>query len=125
MPDSSNEYYLVGQINVPKKYEGIIVLPKKTKLKSVAIPSHYEKFELEWGEFNQYYDVYAMKKDALSAFELLNPKFMAELYDRELNYNIEVIDNTIYIFAKVVSTDKSQYAELLDVLSQAFKELKA
>ena len=125
VPDSSNEYYLVGQINVPKKYEGIIVLPKKTKLKSVAIPSHYEKFELEWEEFNQYYDVYAMKKDALSAFELLNPKFMAELYDRELNYNIEVIDNTIYIFAKVVSTDKSQYAELLDVLSQAFKELKA
>ena len=125
VPDSSNEYYLVGQINVPKKYEGIIVLTKKTKLKSVATPSHYEKFELEWEEFNQYYDVYAMKKDALSAFELLNPKFMTELYDRELNYNIEVIDNTIYIFAKVVSTDKSQYAELLDVLSQAFKELKA
>lgn len=125
MPDDSNRYYLVGQISVPKKYGGIIIISKMAKLESIVIPKHYEKFELEWEEFNQRYDVYAEKKDALLAFELLNPKFMTEIYDRNLDYNIEVIDNTIYIFAKIIGTNKTQYVELLDILSQAFKELKA
>ena len=84
----------------------------------------YEKFELEWPDFNNRYNVYAAKRDALPAFELLNPKFMEYLYDKKLNYNIEVVDNVIYIFANVRNATEENYAELLDILNYAYKELE-
>lgn len=79
---------------------------------------------MEWPDFNNRYEVYASKRDALPAFELLNPKFMEYLYDKNLNYNLEVVDNVIYIFANVKNITEADYAELLAVLEKAHKELK-
>lgn len=123
IPGNPNSYYIVGQINVPKSYEGVIVEAKKAKLK-IAKPKDYDKFDMEWGEFNKYYNVYAASKDALPAFELLNPVFIEKLYKRNLPYNLEVKDNVIYIFAKIKRANKNDYAELLNVLTEAFSELK-
>ncbi len=123
IPGNPNSYYIVGQINVPKSYEGVIVEAKKAKLK-VAKPENYDKFDMEWEGFNRRYNVFAASKDALPAFELLNPKFMERLYERNLPYNLEVKDGTIYIFAKVKKAKKEDYAELLNVLSEAFNELR-
>ncbi len=122
-PGIPSSYYLVGQINVPKEYLGVIVKSKDYKTKKKPNKS-YENFELEWADFNNRYEVYAAKRDALPAFELLNPKFMEYLYDKKLNYNIEVVDNVIYIFANVHNITEKDYAELLDILSYAHKELK-
>ena len=122
-PGAPSSYYLVGQINVPKEYLGVIVESKKYKTNKRPDKS-YEKFELEWPEFNKRYNVYAAKRDALPAFELLNPKFMEYLYDKNLNYNIEVVDNVIYIFANVRNITEKDYKELLDVLAYAHKELE-
>ncbi|MCR5832828.1 MAG: hypothetical protein K6G36_02765 [Candidatus Saccharibacteria bacterium] len=122
-PGNPSSYYLVGQINVPKEYLGVIVESKKYKTTKRPDKS-YEKFELEWPDFNNRYNVYAAKRDALPAFELLNPKFMEYLYDKNLNYNIEVVDNVIYIFANVSSITEKDYAELLDILNYAHKELE-
>ncbi|MBQ6460854.1 DUF3137 domain-containing protein [Candidatus Saccharibacteria bacterium] len=122
-PGNPSSYYLVGQINVPKEYFGVIVESKKYKTTKRPDKS-YEKFELEWPDFNNRYNVYAAKRDALPAFELLNPKFMEYLYDKKLNYNIEVVDNVIYIFANVRNATEENYAELLDILNYAYKELE-
>ena len=123
-PDQGlGSYYIVGQINVPKDYLGVIV--KSRKFKTARKPDKsYEKFELEWGEFNKRYDVYASSRDALPAFELLNPKFMEFLYNTNPSYNIEVVDNVIYIFAKVSHVSEQDYAEMLEVLKKAYDELK-
>ncbi len=122
-PGAPKTYYIVGQINVPKTYKGVIIKAKKGKVK-VKRPKDYDEFDMEWGEFSRRYDVFAASKDALPAFELLNPAFMERLYDRNLPYSIEVKNNVIYIFAKVKEAKEEYYAELLDVLSEAFNELK-
>ncbi len=123
VPGDPSTYYLVGQINVSKDYLGVIVKSKKYKTHEKPDKS-YDKFEMEWPDFNERYEVYAASRDALPAFELLNPKFMEYLYDKNLNYNLEVADNVIYIFASVRNITEADYAELLDVLKLAHKELK-
>ena len=116
-------YYIVGQINVPKEYLGVIVKSKKFKTSRKPDKS-YEKFEMEWNEFNDRYEVYAASRDALPAFELLNPKFMEFLYAKNPSYNLEVVDNVIYIYAPIRFITERDYSELLEVLKKAFDELK-
>lgn len=122
-PNSPNAYYIVGQITVPKDYLGVVVKSKKYKAAKKPDKS-YDKFELEWNEFNARYDVYAAKRDALPAFELLNPKFMEELYKVNPSYNLEVADNNIYIFANLRHVTEKDYADLLNILKLAHKELE-
>ena len=123
-PDlGTSSYYIVGQINVPKDYLGVIV--KSRQFKTGRKPDKsYDKFELEWNEFNDRYDVYAASRDALPAFELLNPKFMEYLYSKNPSYNLEVVDNVIYIYANIRNITEQDYAELLEVLQKAYDELK-
>ena len=116
-------YYIVGQINVPKDYLGVIVKSRQFKTGKKPDKS-YDKFELEWNEFNDRYDVYAASRDALPAFELLNPKFMEYLYGKNPSYNLEVVDNVIYIYANIRNITEQDYAELLEVLQKAYDELK-
>ena len=123
-PNLPNSYYLVGQISVPKSYNGIIIESTRKKSKPLTIPKDYERFSLEWEEFNQKYRVFAKNQDILPTFELLNPKFMAELYDKHLDYTIEVINNVIYLFAEITVIKEPDYVELFNILSLAFKELK-
>lgn len=116
-----SSYYIVGQLNVPKEYLGIVVKEKSFKIKK---PADYEKFELEWADFNKKYEVFASSADALPAFELLEPNFMTYLHDKNLKYNIEVIGNAIYIYAPVTDIKEENYSEILDVLVEAYKRLK-
>lgn len=119
----TSDYYIVGQINVPKDYLGVVV--KSRKFKTSRKPDQtYEKFEMEWPDFNKRYDVYAASRDALPAFELLNPKFMEFLYSKNPSYNLEVVDNVIYIYAKLKHVTEKDYVDLLEVLRAAYDELK-
>ena len=120
---STSNYYIVGQINVPKDYLGVIVKSRKFKTSKKPDKS-YEKFEMEWNEFNERYEVYAASRDALPAFELLNPKFMEFLYSKNPAYNLEVVDNVIYIYAKITNVTEQDYQDLLEVLQKAYGELK-
>ena len=116
-------YYIVGQINVPKDYLGVIV--KSRKFNSGKKPDKsYEKFEMEWNEFNDRYEVYAASRDALPAFELLNPKFMEFLYTKNPSYSLEVVDNVIYIYAPISAVSEKDYEDMLEVLKKAYDELR-
>lgn len=120
---TTSSYYIVGQINVPKKYLGVIVKSRKFNTSKKPDKS-YEKFKMEWNEFNDRYEVYAASRDALPAFELLNPKFMEYLYSKNPSYSLEVVDNTIYIYTNIRNVTEDDYKELLEVLQKAYAELK-
>lgn len=124
VPANPDSYYLVGQISLPKKYNGVFIRSTSSTNRIYELPETYKKITLEWDDFNDKYQVFSHNKDIVAAFELLNPKFMSSLFDRRLDYNIEVIDNNVYIFAPVTSTNSDDYRELFEILSLAFKELK-
>ena len=48
---------------------------------------------------------------------------MAWLYDQDIKANIEVMDNIVILYARV-SFDEKRYAEMLEILRRAHKELK-
>ena len=113
--------YLVGQIFVPKYYGNILVTPTK--------PSRYtrkrlQKIEMEWSKFNQKYQVYTDNPSQIAAFELLHPTMMQRLADAPFAISLEVIDNTIYFYAPLESTNADNYAAMLSILQDAYRELK-
>ena len=48
---------------------------------------------------------------------------MAWLYDQDIKINIEVVDNVVYLYAKL-SQEEQRYAEMLEILKRSHKELK-
>lgn len=112
--------YKVAQITLPKSYGGIII---KRKGWFNITPRGYRKVMFEWPDFNNHYVVFATDADKVTSFELLNPKFMAYLYDTQLKVNIEVVDNTVYLYSRV-NAKEQRYEAMMQVLQQAFKELR-
>jgi hypothetical protein len=73
--------------------------------------------------------VYATSPDQLATFELINPGFMAALYDSGLNMSIEVVDNVLYLYRymgilSVAETSTDSYRTMLAIGLKAFKELR-
>ena len=126
-----NTSILVAQINLPKSYEGIIIR-RKTFLATSGlpkIPSNYRRYTMEWADFNDRYTVHATNQDSLATFELLNPGFMAYLYDADADVSIEVADNVVYLYKRSVVSRTSLnmgpgYLGLFTILDKAFKELR-
>lgn len=118
----NNNYptYQIAQITLPKSYGGIII--RRKKLFNIP-PRGYQKITFEWPDFNDRYVVFATDMDKVTSFELLNPKFMADLYDKQLKVDIEVVDNVVYLYSKL-SANETKYPEMMAILQQAFRELK-
>ncbi len=124
--NDQSKNYLVGQINVPKQYGGIIIRRKKGMFGSIGnlfAPKGYIKYTFEWPDFNDRYTVYATDADRLATFELLNPGFMAFVYDNHPDINIEVVDNIIYFYVEKLGS-RNDYSLQLQLLAKAFKELQ-
>ena len=122
IPGTPKSYQLVGQLTVPKTYSGIIVRNRKQG-KKLKIPKGYERYELEWEEFNRHFELYATDPDKITSFELLNPKFMTHLYDHGIECSLEVIEDRIYIFTNA-GIKSENYSHMLDILTEAYQELK-
>ena len=118
---SSGNPIVISQLAVPKSYGGILIQPKK--LFGNGAPNGYTKYEFEWPDFNQRYTVYATDPDRLATFELLNPGFMAYLYDTDEHVSIEVVDTIIYLY-KTGSDQTIDYQTVLTILQRAYKELQ-
>lgn len=117
-----DNYYLVGQIQLPKTYGGIAVLRTDTR-NAVKKLKGYEVVQTEWGDFNQRYTVLATDRNQVVSLELLNPAFMAWLYDQDIHCNIEVLGNSVYFYSRV-GVDAARYREMLEILKRSYKELK-
>jgi hypothetical protein len=122
--NNSTKNFLVGQVNVPKEYGGILIERKKGFINRIFAPKGYQKYEFEWPDFNKRYNVYATDQSRLATFELLNPAFMAFLYDNFNDVNIEVVDNVIYFYAEKLASTPVFYEQHLQLLMKAFKELQ-
>ena len=126
--EDSSANFLIAQLTVPKSYSGIIVRPKSSLLSKAFgtnhLPKDYEKYQLEWPDFNNRYEVYALRQDSLATFELLNPGFMAYLYDTDPNVTLEVADNVIYLYKQTKNVSASDYQTMMTLLQKAHKELQ-
>lgn len=119
--------YIVAQVHLPKQYGGIVVQPDKGFFQRAiggGAPNGYTKYEFEWTDFNKRYDVFATDADRLATFELLNPGFMAYLYDNDPQITIEVTDNIVYLYKSADVVTEQHYTQMLNILLKAFKELK-
>lgn len=127
-----NYNILVGQINLPKSHEGILIRRKTSLFSSWSPPKpprEYQKHSLEWPDFNKRYEVSATNADRLATFELLNPGFMAYLYDTDPGVSIEVADNVVYLYKFAgqqaeKSISSKDYDVLMTILVKAHKELQ-
>lgn len=123
---------IVAQINLPKSYGGILVRRKTgffSAWKPPKAPRDYQEYRLEWPDFHTRYSVHATNQDSLATFELLNPGFMAFLYDTDSNVSIEVADNVVYLYKAVTSrgvaaNKTAHYNVFMEILNRAFKELR-
>ncbi|MET1033588.1 MAG: hypothetical protein ABWX94_03740, partial [Candidatus Saccharimonadales bacterium] len=106
-------YVPVAQISLPKDYGHIVVRPKSLVSKFDLDPS-YEQMSLEWPDFNKRYDVFATDKDLLASLELINPDFMAFLYDHLPSACLEVQGSNVYIYA--VATEKPPTEQVFEGL---------
>lgn len=120
---------IVAQINLPRSYGGISIR-RKHSFWSLAPPQapkppkDYKHYSFEWPDFNKRYIVSATNQDRLATFELLNPGFMAYLYDKDPGVSIEVADNVVYLYTLTGSTNQETYQIMLEILAKAHKELR-
>ncbi len=119
--DTSVDPYIVAQIAVPRNYGRVVV--RRRGLINTGIRG-LQQIRTEWEQFNRTYDVYASNGEGATSFELLNPTFMEYLESLPMKLNIEVVDNTVYIYAKNKNIGLNSYATMAEVLRRAHKEMK-
>lgn len=133
MSGGENPSWLVMQATLPKSYGGIIIQRRRKLLSNTTDytrPSkEYTKYQFEWPDFNDRYEVQSTDADRLATFELLNPGFMAYLYDNDPGIGIEVVDNVLYLFkpignSVITNVDTAAYHQMLTISLKAFKELQ-
>lgn len=124
---------LVAQINLPQSYGGIYIAPIQKGIINKAINSFksrtllnadYQKYTFEWLDFNNRYQVFATDAGRLATFELLNPGFMAYLYDSDPAVTIEVTDNIVYLYKDSRAVQVADYEKMMTILNTAFRELR-
>lgn len=125
IPDPrSNSRYVIAQTNLPKSYGNIVVRRKKPFV--LFGPKGLRKISMEWGDFNKKYEVYASSAEGAASFELLHPAYMEKLEALSYEVNIEVVDNVVYLYApqNAPAIDTARYASMLEILREAYKQMK-
>jgi hypothetical protein len=116
--------YTVAQVAVPHKNYGRIVVRRKPAVIASFFtrkPKGTEKIETESLEFNKLYDVYAAGYEGSTSFELLHPTYIEKLTALPFVVELEVYDNTVFIYTKDKNAD---YVIMFELLKAAFAEMK-
>jgi hypothetical protein len=120
---TAGDSYLIAQAILPRSY-GDIVVRHKAGLHMFGIRGLTE-VSTEWPDFNKKYQVYATSPEQATSLELLNPVYMEQLEATPFEVNIEVVDNTVYLYAPLgAAADAGQYQAMLNLLLAAFKEMR-
>lgn len=124
-PNVNSKPYTIAQATLTGKQYGEIVVRRRGgfRLFGGGIKG-LEKVETEWPDFNKKYEVYATSYEQATSFELLNPSYMERLEALGYEVNIEVVDNVIYLYAPEIDTSVEVYQSMLDVLYEAFREMR-
>ena len=87
-------------------------------------PERYDaqKLKLE-GDFSQYFTVYAPPHYQVDALQILTPDVMAKLRDFGTNFDFEIVDNYLYIYApKYTLSDVDKMRAMLTCLKEVADE---
>lgn len=123
--NDQNKNYVVAQVALPKRYGSIVVEAKESWTNDIfrimPTPRGYKKVTLEWPDFNKRYRVSATDIEQVTAFELLHPVYMEKLFALPFKVSIEVVDNVVYLYSL---DNKADYTTMLNLLKDAFKEMR-
>ena len=122
--DGFDGTYLIGHTKLGKQYEKIVVIPK-AQLRSGKKLNPKERIALEWPQFNERFVFYAPSTARISALELVNPKFMQELYDMNSLAIVDIVGDRAVVFTKLDNgtlTEKD-VSQMQQILQMAEKEL--
>jgi hypothetical protein len=123
--NDSSKNYTIAQAALPKRYGSIIVEAKQSWTNNAfrlgRAPKGYNKITMEWPDFNKRYTVYATDIEQVTAFELLHPIYMEKLFALPFKVSIEVVDNVVYLYSL---DNKADYTTMLNLLKDAFKEMR-
>ena len=120
-----SDKFLVVQTSLPKSYGNIVV--RQNKKLQLGIRG-LQKVSMEWGQFNSRYEVYATNAEQATSFELLNPLYMQKLQALNFEVNMEVVDNILYLYTAIkydaTTSNLTEYQTMLDLLKEAFEQMK-
>lgn len=120
--DVNSAQFVIAQMALPKRYDSLVVEAKSGFASRFRkTPKGYNKVTLEWPDFNKRYFVFATNVEQVTAFELLNPKYMEQLFDLPFKVSIEVVDNVVYLYTK---DKKADYNLMYTILKAAYEEMK-
>ena len=111
----------VAQATLPKHYSDISIRRHYQSQELLIKPSGMTRVRLEGVEFDKQFVVYTDDVDKVHSLELLNPSFMTKLLDTPFEINVEVVDNSLYLYSFDTNAD---YDVMLQLLHQAFIEMK-
>jgi hypothetical protein len=113
--------YTIAHATLPREYNNILVERRISPSFFSFSPRGMLKVSLEWPQFNRLFNVFAADIDKVTSLELLHPVFMEKLANTPYRINIEIIGNDLYLY----TTDKkADYQQMLDILKEAFEEMK-
>lgn len=120
---NSTNTYFIAQMSVPRDY-GRILVRRKSVFGWATRPRGLEQVSMEWGMFNEKYEVYASSYEAATSFELLNPTFMEKLEALPFAISIEVVDNSVYLFTGERKAPREEYVTMLGIVYEAYAEMR-
>jgi hypothetical protein len=108
-----NFFYMTGGKNNQKRWYGMLRIKLSRRLPNVLLDGkqnnklhisnmpnfkNNQRLQLE-GDFNNYFDLYVPKGYERDALYFMTPELMALLIDHGAKFDIEVIDNYLYIYS--------------------------
>lgn len=82
-----------------------------------------QRIELE-GNFNQHFNVYCPEDYGRDTLYWLTPELMALLIDHMARYDIEVIDNYVYVYSRQFTLDEHTIRNLIGLGTWIYQEFE-
>jgi hypothetical protein len=75
------------------------------------------------GDFNRYFRIYGPKKYEMEVLQILTPDVMAQLIDKSNLFDVELINNSVYIYSKEYIDTREKLEALHELATTLIAEL--
>jgi hypothetical protein len=136
-----NFRYRQGQYRERARWYGVLRVTLSRRLPNILLDSkqnnrfhisnmpdfkNRQKLQLE-GDFNRYFDLYVPKEYERDALYFITPELMALLVDRGAKFDIEIVDNYLYIYSNEAFNldDEAAVQTIFDLIPRIGSEVEA